>query len=82
MRAFLRRHRLGLAVTAVFSGLTANVWVQEGAKPLLFVLAAVAGYVLVLGSVFYVTGSQVVRHARREATAIETGTHPARELTR
>jgi hypothetical protein len=82
MKTFLRRHRLRLAVTAVLTGLALNVWVQDGTWPLLVVLAAVVGYLLVLGSVGYVTGSQVVKHSRREAAAIEASQRSVKGLTR
>jgi hypothetical protein len=78
----LRRHRVATPVTVLFAGLTLNVWVQDGTGPFLVVLAAVVGCALVLGSVGWLTGTQVVRHSRRVATAIEAGNHPMKELRR
>jgi hypothetical protein len=79
--SFIRRHRLSLAVSTVLAGLALNVLVQDGVKPFLIVVAAGVGYVLVLGSVGWLTGAQVVRHSRREAAAIQAGKHSAKELT-
>jgi hypothetical protein len=81
VRRFLRRHRLVLSVAAVFTGLALNVWVQDGLRPFLIVMAAVVGCLLVLGAVGCMTGAQVVKHSRREAAAIESGKHPMKELT-
>lgn len=80
IRRFLHRNRLALLLYAVFAGLTLNVWVQDGTAAFLVVLLASGGCALVLGSVGWLTGRQVVRHARREARAIEAGNHPMREV--
>jgi hypothetical protein len=78
-RHFLRRHWAILANSALVLGLAVNVGVQNGAKTLLIVMAALSGFLLVVGSVGWLTGAQVVKHARREAAAIETGTHPMKK---
>jgi hypothetical protein len=69
-------------VGVVFAGLLVNIWVRNGTKPFLVLLAACVTAVLVLGSVGWLTGTQVVRHARREQQAIQSGNHPMREITR
>lgn len=83
MRAYMRRRRLVLSIATVFVGLLLNVWVQDGTKPFLIVLAAVLGCVAVIASVGWTIGVQVVKHSRVEAAAIAAGTHPMKkELTR
>jgi hypothetical protein len=74
-----RRHRLALLVTVVLGGLAVNVWVQDGGKAFLVVMVGVVGCLLVVGSVAWLTGAQVVRHSHAEATAIESGTHPMKK---
>lgn len=78
--SWLRRHRLALSVAAVFAGLLGNVWYQDGFEPFLILLAAVCGCLTVFVCVFGVTGYSVASHATREAAAIESGKHPAKEL--
>jgi hypothetical protein len=73
---------VALAVAVIFTGLALNVWVQDGLKPFLIVSAASVGCLLVVGSVGWMTGSQVVKHSRQEAAAIESGNHTMKELTR
>ena len=76
---YLRRNWLQTFAAVVLVALTLNVWAQDGRKAFLVVLAATAGCLTVMGSVGWVTGAQVVKHARREAAAIESGTHPKRK---
>lgn len=78
----LRRHGLTIVVSAIFAGLTLNVWRSVGVWPVLILLAAAAGLVLVLGSVGLVTGSQVAKHSLRTRAAIEAGNYPPKELTK
>lgn len=82
MKAYLMRRRLALAVAAVFVGLTVNVWVQDGTFAFLIVLTAVVGCAVVIGTVGWTVGTQVVKHSRREAEAIGSGNHPMKEITR
>jgi hypothetical protein len=70
------------AIAALFTGLALNVLAQDGLKPFLVVLGAIVGCVVVLGAEGWLIGSQVLRHSRREAAAIEAGEHPAKELNR
>jgi hypothetical protein len=77
-----RWRRRPLAVGMVFAALTVNVWIQDGMKAFMVVLLAVVGCALVLGSVWWVTGAQVVRHSWREQRQIQSGKHPMREITR
>lgn len=65
-----------------FVGLALNVWARDGTTASLFLLLAAAGCVLVLGSVGWLTGTQVVKHSRREQQQIEAGNHPMREITK
>jgi len=60
-------------------GLALNVWAQDGTKPLVILLAAIVGCLLVVGSVGWLTGGQVVKHSRGEAAAITTGRHPMKK---
>lgn len=82
MKAFLRSYWPALSISAVFAGLTINVWVHDGAWPVLVIFGVALGGVLVLGAVGLFTGAQVVKHSRREAAAIGSGNHPMKELTR
>lgn len=83
MRQLLRRNWLQALAVVVLPVLALNVWVQDGRTAFLIVLAATVGCLLVMGAVGWVTGAQVVKHAHREATAIEAGTHPkTKELGR
>jgi hypothetical protein len=79
-----------VAVTALMAALTVNAGVQAGSAALLMIGLAAAGCVVSVAGQMWLAGTFVVKHARKEAAAIEAvhgraaiqRIHTRKELTR
>jgi hypothetical protein len=80
LRRFARRHWPAIVTTLVMTGLTVNVWVQDGGWVLVLIGGASIGCIAVVLVCAGASGHLVVKHSLKTQQAIESGKQ--KELTR
>ena len=79
IRRLVRRHWPTIAVAAVMTGLTVNVWVQDGGWVVLLLGSITVGCTAVVFGCAGASGYLVVKHSVQTQQAIESGKQ--KELT-
>jgi hypothetical protein len=79
LRRFAHRHWPTILTAAIMTGLTVNVWVQDGTGVLLLIGGVSIGCTAVVFTCAGTSGYLVVKHSEQTQRAIESGKQ--RELT-
>lgn len=79
LRRFVRRHWPTILTAAVMTGLTINVWVQNGGWVVLLLGGITIGCTVVVFGIAGMSGHLVVKHSEDMQQAIESGKQ--KELT-